>query len=58
MGPGNVQAGDRNAESPEHCLSFAADVEQARMKGDGDCEAGEDKVRGVVKRVTPSISRT
>ena len=51
-----AEADQRDAEAADIGLALAADVEQAGMEGDGDGEAGEDEVGGVVEREADALA--
>ena len=55
MGPRDIQTGQRHAQTAQHRLAFTTDIEQPRVKGDGNAKAGEHEVRGVIQRIAPAI---
>ena len=46
-----------NAEAAQNRLAFAANVEHAGMKRDGDRQSGKDEVRCIIEGVAPAICR-
>ena len=51
VGPWERKTDKGNAEAPKRCLSFATDVEEAGMEGDGNGKPGEHEVGGVVEHI-------
>ena len=54
--PAGSEPTSASAEAADIGLPLAADVEQAGVEGDGDGEAGEDEVGGVVERVADRLA--
>ena len=55
MWPWDIKRNERDTKPAQHRLTFAADVEQFRVKGDRNGQTREDKIRRIIERVTPPI---